>query len=291
MAGGKEIRNKIKSIKSTQKITRAMQMVAASKMRKAQDQMLASRPYAQQMKSMMAHIARSTSDYQHCYMEDRQVTRVGIIVISSDRGLCGGLNNNLFKQITLSVKKWQSESIGVDFVTIGNKAISFFDRFGGNVLASASHLGDRPSLESLLGVMKVMLDRYESGEISHIYIASNTFINTMNLKVGIEQLLPLSSTISENNEVSEDSIRREYVYEPSAAMLMDIVLKRYIETLIYQAVTENIACEMAARMVAMKAATDNAGELINELQLIYNKARQASITQELSEIVSGAAAV
>ena len=290
MAGGKEIRNKIKSIKSTQKITRAMQMVAASKMRKAQDQMLASRPYVQQMKNMMTHIVRSTSDYQHCYMENREVTRVGIIVISSDRGLCGGLNNNLFKQVTLAVKKWQAESVGIDFVSIGNKAINFFDRFGGNVLASASHLGDRPSLESLLGVIKVMLDRYESGEISHIYVASNIFVNTMTLQVNVEQLLPLTD-ITNDGQTLKDNIRKEYIYEPSPEVLMDIILKRYVETLIYQAVTENIACEMAARMVAMKAATDNAGALINELQLIYNKARQASITQELSEIVSGASAV
>ncbi len=291
MAGGKEIRNQIKSVKSTQKITRAMQMVAASKMRKAQEQMQASKPYSEQMKRLIEHMSGAVIEYQHPYLLSRPVKKVGLIVVSTDRGLCGGLNSNLFRQVTLRMKDWASQGVEVDAVAVGNKAIGFFNRFGGNVLASTAHIGDKPTLDKLLGVIKVILDRYDQGEIDQVYIASNQFVNTMTQKPSVEQLVPLPPAHEKNSGGISHQMNWEYIYEPAPVELLDFILQRYVETLIYQATVENIACEMAARMVAMKAATDNAGNLINELQLMYNKARQAAITQELSEIVSGAAAV
>lgn len=298
MAGGKEIRNKIKSIKSTQKITRAMQMVAASKMRKAQEQMQAMRPYATQIMHLAAHLSNASTDEQHSYLIHREIKRVGIIVISSDRGLCGGLNNNLFKQVSQHMREWDEQQIPVDVVSIGNKAVGFFKRYGGKVLATTSQLGDSPTIEQLLGVMKVMLDAYENGDIDRLYVFTNLFVNTMIQKPSFVQLLPLSEQkdlLGDNENIntplSSSKYNWDYIYEPSSKHLLNLVLKRYLETLIYQSVVENVACEMAARMVAMKAATDNAGNIINELQLIYNKARQGAITQELAEIVGGAAAV
>ncbi|GBU09271.1 F0F1 ATP synthase subunit gamma [Gammaproteobacteria bacterium] len=284
-----------------------MQMVAASKMRKAQEQMQATRPYARQILHLAAHLSKASHDDRHHFMSERELKRIGIIVISSDRGLCGGLNSNLFKEVSLHMKQWDDQAIPVDVVSVGNKAIGFFKRYGGQVLATASHLGDSPSIEQLLGVMKVMLDAYDEGKIDRLYIFGNIFVNTMVQKPGRIQLLPLSnqtellslsnkSTVSAsdtqaNTDLPETQYSWDYVYEPSAKSLLTLVLKRYIETIIYQSTVENVACEMAARMVAMKAATDNAGNIIDELQLIYNKARQASITQELTEIIGGAAAV
>lgn len=288
MAGAKEIRNKIKSIKNTQKITRAMEMVAASKMRKAQDRMLAARPYAEKIRNVVSHLAHAHTEYRHPYLLDREVKRVGYIIVSTDRGLCGGLNNNLFKAVVASMKEWRAQGVEIDLCTIGSKGIGFFKRLGGNVVAQTSHLGDTPHLESLIGTIKVMLDAFNEGKIDRLYLASNHFVNTMTQKPTVEQLLPISALSAEPNEGQH---RWDYLYEPDAKSLLDLLLTRYTESLVYQGVVENVASEMAARMVAMKSASDNAGGIINELQLIYNKARQAAITQELSEIVSGAAAV
>jgi len=286
MSGAKEIRNKIASIKNTQKITRAMEMVAASKMRKAQDRMFTSRPYAEKIRTVISHLARSHSEYHHPYLRMREVKRVGYILVSSDRGLCGGLNNNLFKSALTHMQQWQSQAIEVDFCLIGSKAEAFFKRFGGRVIGNAVHLGDHPSINELIGIVKVMLDAFDEGKIDALYVVFNHFHNTMMQKPEIEQLLPLQAA-------AEQSLQHywDYIYEPEAKELLDLLLKRYIESQVYQAVVENIASEQAARMVAMKSASDNAGDIIKDLQLAYNKARQAAITQELAEIVGGAAAV
>lgn len=287
MAGAKEIRTKIASIKSTQKITKAMQMVAASKMRKAQDRMAASRPYAEKMLQVISHLANATPEYRHSFMAmERPRKRVGYIVVSSDRGLCGGLNSNLFRRLIAEIKEQRAAGIEPVFCTIGSKALGFFKRFGGEVKAQATHLGDKPHVEDLVGTVKVMLDAFESGEIDAIYVVGNEFVNTMTQRPVIRQLVPLVP-----GEREAMPYHWDYIYEPDAKTVLDALLTRYIESLVYQAVVENSACEQAARMVAMKAASDNAGNLIGELQLVYNKARQAAITQEISEIVSGAAAV
>ena len=286
MASGKEIRTQIKSVQNTQKITSAMEMVAASKMRKAQDRMTASRPYSNKMRQVIAHLAYAHTEYKHPYLLDRDVKRVGYIIISSDRGLCGGLNNNLFKETLSHMKQWNEQNIDVEFCTIGGKALAFFKRLG-NLRAQATQLGDAPSLTDLIGTVKSMLDAYNNGEIDRLYVVSNEFVNTMTQKPIVDQLLPI-----EHGEL-EDELKHhwDYIYEPDAKVVLDGLMVRYIESLVYQGVVENIACEMASRMVAMKSATDNASDLIDDLQLVYNKARQAAITQEISEIVSGAAAV
>ncbi|MGB5472536.1 MAG: F0F1 ATP synthase subunit gamma [Gammaproteobacteria bacterium] len=286
MAGAKEIRTKIASIKNTQKITKAMQMVAASKMRKAQDRMLATRPYAERIQNVISHVAQSHPEYHHPYLVERPVKRVGLIIISTDRGLCGGLNINLFKQAIVAMKDWNAAGLEIDLTLIGTKANSFFKRMGGNIVSTATHLGDKPSIIELIGTVKVMLDAYEAGEIDRLYLVHNTFVNTMSQEPEINQLIPVAGEVDDQLKVHWD-----YIYEPDSRPVMDALMIRYIESLVYQGVVENVACEMAARMVAMKSATDNAGNLIDELQLIYNKARQAAITQEISEIVSGAAAV
>ena len=286
MAVGKEIRTKISSIKSTQKITSAMEMVAASKMRKAQDRMELGKPYARNIRSVVSHIAASTPEYKHEFMDEREIKRVGYIVVSTDRGLCGGLNINLFKTMIIDMKRWHDQGVGVDICTVGSKGSSFFNSYGGNVVAAIRNIGDRPTAEDVVGAVKVMLDSFAEGNIDRLLLVSNEFVNTMTQKPTVEQLLPLPMT-----EDEEMKHHWDYIYEPDAKELLDGLLTRYIESQVYQAVVENNACEQAARMIAMKNATDNAGELINELQLIYNKARQAAITQELSEIVGGAAAV
>jgi len=286
MAGAKEVRTKIRSVQNTQKITRAMEMVAASKMRKAQERMRAARPYAQKMRSVVAHVAAASLEYKHPFLIEREVKRVGYIVVSSDRGLCGGLNNNLFRMLVNDMGQWHDSNVEMDFCTIGNKSLMFFKRFGANIVSQATHLGDAPAIESLIGTVKVMLDAYSEGTIDRLFIAYNDFVNSMNQTPVVEQLLPRRP--SEDEEVKH---RWDYIYEPDSKAVLDQLLTRYIEALVYQGVVENGASEQAARMVAMKAASDNAGDLIHELQLVYNKARQAAITQELSEIVGGAAAV
>jgi F-type H+-transporting ATPase subunit gamma len=286
MAGAKEIRTKIASIKNTQKITKAMQMVAASKMRKAQDRMLATRPYADRIQQVISHVAQSHPEYHHPYLVEREAKRIGVIVISTDRGLCGGLNINLFKQAITAMKEWNAAGLEIDLTLIGSKASSFFKRMGGNIVSTATHLGDKPSIIELIGTVKVMLDAYEAGDIDRLYLVHNRFINTMSQEPEVKQLIPVAGEEDEQLKIHWD-----YIYEPDSQPVMDALMIRYIESLVYQGVVENVACEMAARMVAMKSATDNAGSLIDELQLIYNKARQAAITQEISEIVSGAAAV
>lgn len=287
MAGAKEIRTKIASIKSTQKITKAMEMVAASKMRRAQERMSASRPYAEKMMQVIAHLRHATPEYKHSFLAtEHERKRVGFIVVSSDRGLCGGLNSNLFRKLVQEIKENQKAEVETAFCTIGSKALGFFKRFGGNVMAQATHLGDQPHIEDLIGTVKVMLDAYEAGEIDAIYVAGNLFVNTMTQQPRIMQLVPIHA-----EEIDAMEHRWDYIYEPDAKSVLDALLVRYIESQVYQAVVENGACEQAARMVAMKSASDNAGNLIDELQLVYNKARQAAITQEISEIVGGAAAV
>lgn len=287
MAGAKEIRTKIASIKSTQKITAAMQTVAASKMRKAQDRMAGSRPYAQKMLQVISHLYYASPEYQHSFMaKERPRKKIGYIVVSSDRGLCGGLNSNLFRKLILEIKEQRKQGVEPVFCTIGGKALGFFKRFGGTVLAQATRLGDKPHVEHLIGTVKVMLDAYEAGEIDAICVVFNAFVNTMTQKPTIRQLIPIIA-----EDVAPQQHHWDYIYEPDAREVLDQLLARYIESLVYQVVVENVACEQAARMVAMKAASDNAGNLIDELQLVYNKARQAAITQEIAEIVSGAAAV
>jgi len=287
MASGKEIRTQIKSIQNTQKITKAMEMVAASKMRKAQDRMAANRPYSLKLREVVGHVASANVEYKHPYLIDRpDPKRVGYIVVSTDRGLCGGLNTNIFKAAVNSMKQWNEQGIEIDVCTIGKKALAFFRRIGANVVGSTIDLGDAPELSTLLGSIRIMLDKYESGEIDRLYVVENEFVNTMTQKPGVTQLLPAVANIESKADYGWD-----YIYEPDAVDVLDHVMERYMESLVYQAVVENIACEMAARMIAMKSATDNAGELIDDLQLVYNKARQAAITQEISEIVGGAAAV
>jgi F-type H+-transporting ATPase subunit gamma len=286
MAGAKEIRSKIASIKNTQKITKAMEMVAASKMRKAQDRMLATRPYAEKIQNVVAHLSHAHPEYHHPYLDHREPKRVGLIVISTDRGLCGGLNINLFKSVITAMKEWHADGMEIDLTLIGTKSNTFFKRLGGNITATATHLGDAPSIVELIGTVKVMLDAYEEGVIDRLYLAHNEFENTMSQHPVLKQLIPVTGEVD-----AELQTHWDYIYEPDSRPVMDALMIRYIESLVYQGVVENVACEQAARMVAMKAATDNAGDLIDELQLIYNKARQAAITQEISEIVSGAAAV
>ena len=289
MASLNEIRAKVTSIKSTQKITRAMQLVAASKMRRAQERMSAGRPYAENMRRVIAHLVQANPEYKHRYMLDRPVKRVGYIVVSSDRGLAGGLNINLFKRVLQHVKTQQEQSIDVEFALIGQKAVTFFKSYGGKVRSVATHLGDAPTTEQLVGSVQSMLDAYDRGELDRIYLVSNQFVNAMTQKPQVQQLVPLAA--DGNAEPLNRSYGWDYLYEPEADVLLNGLLVRYIESVVYQGVMENIASEQAARMVAMKAATDNAKELIKSLQLIYNKLRQAAITREISEIVGGAAAV
>ncbi|HJE70415.1 F0F1 ATP synthase subunit gamma [Pseudomonas oryzihabitans] len=287
MAGAKEIRGKIASIKSTQKITSAMEKVAVSKMRKAQARMAASKPYAERICAVIGHLANANPEYRHAFMVEREVKRVGYIVVSSDRGLAGGLNTNLFKALVRDMSDQRGKGVEIDLAVIGAKGASFFRSFGGNVVAAISHLGEAPAIGDLIGSIKVMLDAYLNGRIDRLYVVSNVFVNTMTQKPTIQQLVPLVP--AEGGELQGK--HWDYLYEPDAKTLLDGLLVRYVESQVYQAVVENAASEQAARMIAMKNATDNAGDLIKELQLVYNKARQAAITQEISEIVGGAAAV
>ncbi len=286
MAGGKEIKTKIQSVKNTQKITKAMEMVAASKMRRAQDQMFATRPYAQRIANVVSHVASSHAEYKHPYLIGRSIKRAGFIAVSTDRGLCGGLNTNLFKKALNKIGELDEQGIGIDVVTFGVKALGFFKRIGASVIAEVSHIGDRPEMAAVIGPVQAMLKSYAEGEIDVIYLVGNEFVNTMTQEPTISQLVPVIP--SQDVELGH---HWDYIYEPGSKEVLNNVLDRYIESLVYQAVVENVACEMAARMVAMKSATENAGEMINDLQLIYNRERQASITQEISEIVGGAAAV
>lgn len=286
MASGKEIRTQIGSIKNTQKITSAMEMVAASKMRRAQERMEKGKPYATRMRAVVGHLANGNTEYKHTYLQEREVKRVGYIVVSTDRGLCGGLNVNLFKQVIVHSKEWADKNVDVDLCLIGAKGASFFNSVGGNIVASVRDIGEKPKVSNLIGSVKVMLDAFANEKIDKLYIVSNEFVNTMTQAPKVEQLLPLLP-----DEDQQLQHQWDYLYEPDARELLDGLLIRYIESQVYQAVVENGSCEQAARMIAMKSATDNAGDLIDGLQLAYNKARQAAITQELSEIVSGAAAV
>jgi F-type H+-transporting ATPase subunit gamma len=286
MSSAKEIRTKIASIKSTQKITKAMQMVAASKMRRAQERMQATRPYAEKIQNVISHLAHAHPEYHHPFLAEREVRRVGVIIVSTDRGLCGGLNINLFKQVITAMKNWHTDGVEIDLTLIGSKSNAFFKRLGGNVVATSVGLGDAPSIIELIGTVKVMLDAYAEARIDRLYVAYNKFINTMTQTPVLEQLIPV-----QGREDKELESHWDYIYEPDSKPVMDALMIRYIESLVYQGVVDNLACEQAARMVAMKSATDNAGNLIEELQLVYNKARQAAITQEISEIVGGAAAV
>ncbi|HVF15937.1 MAG TPA: F0F1 ATP synthase subunit gamma [Steroidobacteraceae bacterium] len=287
MPGVKEIRIKIASFKSTQKITKAMEMVAASKMRKAQERMRSSRPYADKIRKVIGHLRLANPDYKHPFMVEREAKAVGFIVITTDRGLAGGLNVNLFKTTLAAMREWQKKGAEVSLCLIGSKGVQFFRRLGNaKTLGTVTHLGDRPHVADLIGTVKVMLDLYREGKLDRVFIVNNVFVTTMTQQPTVRQLLPV---VTED----EDRLQKmwDYIYEPSAAELLDGVLMRYVESQVYQGAVENVACEMAARMVAMKSATDNAGKLIEELQLIYNKARQAAITKEISEIVGGAAAV
>ncbi len=287
MAGEKEIRTQIASIKNTQKITKAMEMVAASKMRKAQDRMRATRPYAHKMLNVIGHLANANTEYNHPFLiEHPDVKRVGFIIISSDRGLCGGLNTNAFKAALKAMQEWQQQNVKIDLCLIGAKGTAFFKRFSSNVVSQVSHLGDTIHISELIGTVKVMLDAYSERKIDRLFLVENEFVNTMTQKPKVTMLLPLAP--EENQDLKH---HWDYIYEPDAKTVLDGLLIRYIESIVYQGVVENAACEMAARMIAMKSASDNAGDIISELQLVYNKARQASITQEISEIVGGAAAV
>ncbi len=287
MAGSKEIRAKIKSVENTRKITRAMEMVAAAKMRKAQERMRAARPYAEKIRNVAAHLSRANPEYKHSFLAKREtVKNVGLIVVTSDKGLCGGLNTNILRLAVSHMKAWEGESKGIVVCPIGNKGLGFMSRIGAKVKSNLTGLGDTPHIEKLIGAVKVMLDAYAAGEIDAIYLSYNHFINTMKQEPCVEQLLPLSGEQLGTTEGNWD-----YIYEPDAKQVIDELLVRYIESLVYQAVVENMASEQSARMVAMKAASDNAKSVIGELKLVYNKARQAAITREISEIVSGAAAV
>ncbi|MBD0788731.1 F0F1 ATP synthase subunit gamma [Vibrio sp. Y2-5] len=288
MAGAKEIRNKIGSVKSTQKITKAMEMVAASKMRRSQDAMEASRPYAETMRKVIGHVANANLEYRHPYLAEREAKRVGYIIVSTDRGLCGGLNINVFKKAVTDMQAWKAKGAEIELAVIGSKATAFFNNSGAKVVAQVSGLGDSPSLEDLIGSVGVMLKKYDEGELDRLYVVYNQFVNTMVQQPTIDQLLPLPKSESEEMQRPHSW---DYIYEPEPKPLLDTLLVRYVESQVYQGVVENLACEQAARMIAMKAATDNATNLIEDLELVYNKARQAAITQELSEIVSGAAAV
>ncbi|GGX83445.1 ATP synthase gamma chain [Litchfieldella qijiaojingensis] len=293
MAAAKEIRTQIGSIKNTQKITSAMEMVAASKMRRAQDRMKASQPYARQIRNVVGHIADANPEYRHDYMIERETKRVGFIVVSSDRGLCGGLNVNLFKAVLRDAKAWRDRGVELQFCALGAKASAFFRKYGGELVAARSGLGEAPEVQDLIGSVKIMLEAYDEGRIDRLYVVYNEFVNTMTQKPVVRQLLPLSTDMG-NDKQDEEQTRPstwDYLYEPDAKALLDSLLVRFIESQVYQSVVENAACEQAARMIAMKSATDNAGNLIDDLELVYNKARQAAITQEISEIVGGAAAV
>lgn len=287
MASGKEIRTKIGSIKNTEKITRAMGMVAASKMRKTQERMRATRPYSRKIAQIISHLAQANPEYKHAFLIEREIKKTGIILVSSDRGLCGGLNSNLFRVVLKRMKQWESGGVGIGLSVIGRKGAGFFSAIGAEITAQTSGLGDAPHLEDVIGVIKVMLDAFEAGEIDVVSIAYNDFVNTMTQKPTIQQILPI------HRATLVEELKRpwDYIYEPDAKDMLDGLLSRYVESIAYQGVVENNACEQAARMVAMQSASDNAGKLIEELELIYNKARQASITQEISEIVGGAAAV
>jgi F-type H+-transporting ATPase subunit gamma len=286
MPGTKEIRTKIASVKSTQKITKAMEMVAASKMRRAQDRMRLARPYAEKIRTVIGHLSQANPDYKHPFLVEREAKNVGIIVVSSDRGLCGALNTNVFKSTLMLMREWQGKGAEVRLCLLGSKGLAFFRRLGLPILASVTGLGDKPHVKDLLGSVKVMLDAYKDGSIDRLFIVNAQFVNTMTQKPTVTQLLPVEAADAEELQEHWD-----YIYEPGAAELLDGVLMRYIESQVYRSSVESVACEMAARMVAMKAASDNAGNLIGDLQLIYNKARQAAITKELAEIVGGAAAV
>jgi F-type H+-transporting ATPase subunit gamma len=288
MAGEKEIRAKIASVKNMQKITSAMEKVAASKIRKAQKQMAASRPYAERIRRVVGHLAHANPDYKHPFLTEREVSRVGYIVISTDRGLCGGLNANLFKSVIGELSDWKEKDVDVDMALVGAKAVAFFRRMGGNVVGTATHLGDKPSVNDLIGSIKIMLDSYSDGNIDRLYVVHNEFVSAMSQVPVVTQLLPTSGVGNDKEDLQD---HWDYIYEPDAGELLEDVLMRYIESQVYRGAVENFACEMAAKMVAMKSATDNAGEIIDNLQLQYNKARQAAITQEISEIVGGAAAV
>jgi F-type H+-transporting ATPase subunit gamma len=288
MPGEKEIRSKIASVKNMQKITSAMEKVAASKIRKAQLQMEASRPYAERIRRVIGHLAHANPDYRHPFLTEREVSRVGYIVISTDRGLCGGLNANLFKTVIGEIAQRNDDNVEVDLALVGAKAVAFFRRLGGSVVGTATHLGDKPQINDLIGSIKIMLDAYSEGKIDRLYVVHNVFVNSMTQTPTVTQLLPASGVGSDDEDLQA---HWDYIYEPDAGELLDDVLMRYIESQVYRGAVENFACEMAAKMVAMKSATDNAGEIIDGLQLQYNKARQAAITQEISEIVGGAAAV
>lgn len=287
MSSAKELRTKIGSVKNTQKITRAMEMVAASKMRKAQDRMKRSKPYALKIRDVAHHVALACTEYKHSFLERREVKRVGFIVVSTDRGLCGPLNTNLFKAAVKQMRDFQQKKVEIDLCLIGNKADSFFRHLGANIVAKASHLGDAPKIEDLIGIVKVMLDAYRDEKIDALYLCYNDFINTMQQRPEVLELLPITPSEDKGMEKGH----WDYIYEPGARELLDRLLRRYIESQVYQGVVENFACQQAATMVAMKNATDNAGKIINDLQLAYNKARQAAITSEIAEIVSGADAV
>ena len=288
MAGAKEIRTKIASIKSTQKITSAMEKVAVSKMRRAQQRMATGRPYAERIRQVIGHLAEANAEYKHAFMVERPVKRVGYILVSTDRGLCGGLNFNLFKALMNNMKGLQQDGVEAEFCVIGKKGASFFRSYGGKVVAAITDLGEQPTMTDLIGSIKIMLDGFAEGRIDRLYVVSNRFVNTMTQKPTVEQLVPLAVDAG----LEGDRLGSwDYIYEPDAQQLLDALIVRYIESQVYQAVVENSACEQAARMIAMKNATDNAGDLIDNLQLVYNKARQAAITQEISEIVGGAAAV
>ena len=286
MPGTKEIRTKIASVKSTQKITKAMEMVAASKMRRAQDRMRLARPYAEKIRTVIGHLNQANPDYKHPFLVEREAKKVGIIVVSSDRGLCGALNTNVFKSTLMLMREWQGKGAEVSLCLLGSKGLAFFRRLGLPILASVTGLGDKPHVKDLLGSVKVMLDAYRDGGIDRLFIVNAQFVNTMTQKPTVTQLLPVLT-----EDAADLQEHWDYIYEPGAAEILDGVLMRYIESQVYRSSVESVACEMAARMVAMKAASDNAGNLIGDLQLIYNKARQAAITKELAEIVGGAAAV
>jgi F-type H+-transporting ATPase subunit gamma len=286
MAVGREIRKKIKSIQNTQKITRAMEMVAASKMRRAQQRMSAARPYADKMRNVIRHLHHAHPEYRHPFLIEREIKNVGLIMVTTDRGLCGGLNTNALRMALQTMKQWQKKNFGIVACNIGAKGLAFFRRIGVNIVSEVTHLGDSPRVEDLIGTVKVMLDAYVKADIDHLYIVYSNFINTMTQRSLMEQLLPLPAS-------EEEQLKHywDYIYEPDAVDVLDDLLRRYIEALIYQAVVENLASEQSARMVAMKSASDNAGKLIEEFTLKYNKARQAAITQEIAEIVGGAAAL
>ncbi|MBV8247854.1 MAG: F0F1 ATP synthase subunit gamma [Comamonas sp.] len=288
MAAGKEIRGKIKSVENTKKITKAMEMVAASKMRKAQDRMLAARPYSEKIRNIAAHLGEANPEYVHPFMQVNDAKKVGVIVVTTDKGLCGGMNTNVLRIVTNKLRELQDAGIATDAVAIGGKGLGFLNRVGAKVVSHATGLGDTPHLDKLIGPVKVLLDQYAEGKLSAVYLSYTKFINTMKQESVVEQLLPLSS---EKMQAEKTGASWEYIYEPDAQSVIDDLLLRYVESLVYQAVAENMASEQSARMVAMKAATDNAGNVISELKLVYNKTRQAAITTELSEIVAGAAAV